>query len=294
MSGFYIMQRGWRDHPVFKGEFSRGDAWGWLIENACWRETTVKIGGQYVELQRGELSFSVRFMATKWEWSKSRVDRFLAELRHLSMIETRTKNGTGDNQKTGQGQVVICICNYAKYQDVGTDQRDNVGTDAGTKLGQQRDKEEPLNQLTIEEEAKASPSKARAKVKFILPDWVPVEPWDGYVAMRARIKKPLTDHAKGLAVDELTKLAEDGHPPGPVLNQSTFKNYLGLFPIKDQRNANIRKDSGSGTGQIDRRDGFERACDRLIQRSGGEVERPATGRDGGHSHRALASPDPLR
>lgn len=171
MSGFYVMKRGWRDHPVFKGEFSRGDAWGWLIENACWRETMVKVGGQYVELQRGELSFSVRFMAEKWDWSKSRVDRFLNELNALGMIETRSKIGTVCDKKSGHGQTVITICNYAKYQDVGKGQRDKVGTVSGTKLGQQRDKEEPLNHLTIE--ANAS-NQRRARASALPKGWTPV------------------------------------------------------------------------------------------------------------------------
>ena len=87
-----------------------------------------------------------------------------------------------------------------------------------------------------DEEANASPSTARGRAKFALPDWVPKDEWDAFVSMRNRIRKPMTDRAKTLAVGELAKLAEDGHPPGAVLNQSIFKSYSGLFPIKDQSN----------------------------------------------------------
>ncbi|MBF5091930.1 hypothetical protein F1640_18415 [Novosphingobium sp. NBM11] len=139
MSGFFLMHRGWRDNPIFKGEFSRADAWVWLIEHACWQPSRVRIKGETVTLDRGELSFSVRFLADTWGWSKSRVDRFLSDLRDEDMIETRTKIGTTTDHKAGQGQSIITICNYAKYQDQGGADRDNVGTDTGTTAGQQRD-----------------------------------------------------------------------------------------------------------------------------------------------------------
>lgn len=152
MSGFFLMHRGWRDNPIFKGEFSRGDAWLWLIENACWEPSRVRIKGKTVELQRGELSFAQRFMAEKWGWSKSRVDRFLADLRDENMIETRSKNGATENHAAGQGQCIITICNYVKYQGWQERERDNeiddVRGNVGATAGQQRGKEEQRNKGT--------------------------------------------------------------------------------------------------------------------------------------------------
>lgn len=151
MAGYIKLHRGWRDSDFFKGEFSRADAWVWLIENASWKPATVKIKGAMVEIDRGELSFSVRFMAEKWGWSKSRVDRFLAELRQNSMIETRSKIGTTAGHKAGQGQIIISLCNYEKYQGRDDDERDSPQSEIGTKSGQQRDKEEEEKKERIEE-----------------------------------------------------------------------------------------------------------------------------------------------
>lgn len=142
MSGYIKLHRGWRDNPIFKGEFSRADAWVWLLENACWRETKARIKGEIVTLQRGELTFSIRFMADAWGWSKSRVERFLCDLRAESMIETRSKIGTSAGHKAGQGQSILTICNYAKYQDRDGLERDNDSAEIGTSAGQARDKEE--------------------------------------------------------------------------------------------------------------------------------------------------------
>lgn len=175
--GWISLHRGWRDNPIFRGEYSRADAWVWLIENACWKPSRARIKGEVLELQRGELTFSQRFLAEKWGWSKSRVDRFIAELREESMIETRSKNGATAGHNAGQGQCIITICNYAKYQDVGEVNRGNDEPANGATAGQQRGKEEQGNKGTSDEVAKATPSP-RAKRSTVsshrMPaDWIP-------------------------------------------------------------------------------------------------------------------------
>lgn len=149
MSGFVVMHREAADHPLFAGDTARLGAWAWLIMNACWKPARIRIKGTIVELQRGELSFSTRYLAEAWGWSKSRVDRFLSDLRDEGMISTRSKIGALSGTTAGQGQSIITICNYAKYQDVPEASRDNSGTTSGTTAGQQRDKEEQRNKETI-------------------------------------------------------------------------------------------------------------------------------------------------
>lgn len=142
MSGFVKIWRASPDHHLFEGDSARFGAWVWLITNAAWKETAIRIKGETIILQRGELSFSVRFLAEKWGWSKSRVDRFIADLRQESMILTRSKIGTSAGHKAGQGQSIITICNYAQYQDIQSDAWDSSNAKSGTTAGQQRDKEE--------------------------------------------------------------------------------------------------------------------------------------------------------
>tara|TARA_R100001086_G_scaffold180400_7_gene100208 strand:- start:3379 stop:4044 length:666 start_codon:yes stop_codon:yes gene_type:complete len=147
MSGFIAIHRTALDHPVI-GEPARFYAWFWIVSHACWKPTRVKIRGKVVTLNRGELSFSVRFMGEAWGWSKSRVDRFLSDLRQEGMIETRSKIGTSANHPAGRGQAVIKVCNYDKYQDPQARKRDKREPSSGTTAGQQRDKEEQGNKLS--------------------------------------------------------------------------------------------------------------------------------------------------
>lgn len=103
-----------------------------LIAEAAWKPTTVRVGGVMVDLARGQCAHSVRYLAKRWAWSKSRVDRFL----------TRLKTGTLIGTAVGQGVTVITICKYDEYQIVWLPSGTASGTARGTRAGQQRDREE--------------------------------------------------------------------------------------------------------------------------------------------------------
>lgn len=129
MTGFYLMHRGWMEHDVFADEaFTEREAWEWMIAAARWEDGTVNVLGNPVRLSRGQFSHSVRFMAQRFKWSKSSVDRFLDKLAKWDMIGTA--NGTG--------QLVVTIRNYSRYQDA----QQESGTPQTPKAGHERDKEE--------------------------------------------------------------------------------------------------------------------------------------------------------
>lgn len=66
-----------------------------------------------------------------------------------------------------------------------------------------------------------------------LPDWIPPEPWHGYLAMRKTLRKPMSAGAVDLAIRELDKLRRQGHDPALVLEQSTLHSWPGLYPLKN-------------------------------------------------------------
>jgi biotin operon repressor len=97
---------------------------------------------------------------------------------------------------------------------------------------QKRDTE-PLSEPLSQKTSSSSKKGAREAASFVLPGWVPTEAWDGWLEMRrAKGAKP-TARALNLSVEQLRKLADAGHPPGEVLDQSTRQLWLGLFPIKE-------------------------------------------------------------
>lgn len=197
MTGFVAIHRDMLSHPLLQDPV-RLRAWLWLIANAAWKPTRIKIKGEIVTLERGQLSYSVRFLAENWGMSKSAVGRFMTALRAEGMIETCSKSGTPNETTAGQGQAVITVCNYAKYQDVGESERDNSGTAGGTTAGQQRDKEEQVNKET--REPKGSQRACAQK-----PDEVSDQVWRDFITMRRAKRAPLTETALKAITREAAK-----------------------------------------------------------------------------------------
>lgn len=136
--GVFAVDRGIWDHDVFEEvPFTQREAWIWLVGEAAFKERRRNIGGKVIELKRGQLAASVRFMASRWKWGKSSVDRFLTKLRAETMIGT----------DAGTGILVITICNYDEYQRVALPSGTDNGTEGGTAAGQQRDKRENIKNI---------------------------------------------------------------------------------------------------------------------------------------------------
>lgn len=107
--GVFAVDRGIWDHPSFANEpLTEREAWQWLIGEASFKARTKRVGSSVVQLDRGQVAASLRFMADKWQWSEPRVRRFLKRLKTDAMIDAQTDAGI----------TVITICNYNKYQKV--------------------------------------------------------------------------------------------------------------------------------------------------------------------------------
>ena len=267
MSGFIAMSRDALGHPVI-GDPERFYAWFWLVSNAAWKPTRARISGQVATLEVGELSFSVRFLAEAWGWSKSRVDRFLSELRQEGMIETCSKIGTEAGQKAGQGQSVITICNYAKYQDPKGRKRDSTAPNSGTAAGQQRDKEEQGNKGTIEPNGSNARTSAPEK-----PDDVSDDVWRDFKRHRAK-HGGISDRVVAGFRREADKA---GWPLERAMDESITQGWRGF-------KAEYVK--GKNNGQSDKRDGATKALDRklgLDEFAGQAGRQPDSGTEGSRS-----------
>lgn len=75
-------------------------------------------------------------------------------------------------------------------------------------------------------------SKPPAAKLLVFPDWVNPEAWSAWEEMRKRLKKPLTDHARKLAIAELGRLRASGNDPTEVINRSTLRGWMGFFPLE--------------------------------------------------------------
>ena len=105
MSGYTLSYRDKWQHPVFRNLREAG-MWSWLCDTAVWKKTKVRFNGIMVDLDRGQLATSVRFMSKGFEVGEQLTRTFLQNLEKEGMINTRpTHWGT-----------IVTICNYDKYQ----------------------------------------------------------------------------------------------------------------------------------------------------------------------------------
>lgn len=137
MTDHYQMQRGWLDNPALQGgPFDRRSAWAWLIEKANWKPGPYPAGGCTIDVERGQLCHSYRYIATAWGWSVGAVQRFINRLKTDTMVDTQTVGG----------RLVITICNYNKYQ--ASCRPKNTATDTPADTTPIRDRYRAKNILT--------------------------------------------------------------------------------------------------------------------------------------------------
>lgn len=68
-----------------------------------------------------------------------------------------------------------------------------------------------------------------------IPTWIPADAWAGYLDMRKKTRKPMTDRAIALQIAVLEKLRDQGQDVGAVLDQSVMNSWQGLFPLVERR-----------------------------------------------------------
>lgn len=105
--------------------FSRFEAWLDILQSARFEDTKQLIGNRLIEVKRGQMLVSLRYLASRWQWSTKKVGSFLELLIQDGMIKKETPKETG--------QTVITICNYDKY-NAQTSQEETLRKQEGNTL----------------------------------------------------------------------------------------------------------------------------------------------------------------
>lgn len=94
---------------------------------------------------------------------------------------------------------------------------------------------------TINGLADAKPIRAiKRKGWPVIPEWMPAEPWNGFITMRDRKRASPTPRAITLLIAKLDRLRANGHDPGEILDTSTERSWTGLFEPKDEHHGHSR------------------------------------------------------
>jgi hypothetical protein len=156
--GVFAVDRGIWEHPMFAPEpYTEREAWLWLVGSAVWKPTTVRVGRRLFKLERGQLAFSERFLATKWQWSRSRVNRFLVRLKNEAMAIPQTSREATH----------LTICNYNKYAFDGAKHKQQIEPQTEPLADHCRAKEEEGKELKKEEDRSSLRSDVRETVSRV-------------------------------------------------------------------------------------------------------------------------------
>ena len=173
--GVFAVDRGIWDHPIFKNErFTQREAWMWLIGAAAYKRTRVRVGRATVELDRGQLAFSTRFLAKRWRWTDSAVRRFFATLKSDAMIDTEATHEA----------TRITICNYNEHQfSRRTDVEESDAQTDALATHSRRKQEEGKEREEVKKKEKRE--RPRAKARTPLPeDWTLSDKGRAYARQR--------------------------------------------------------------------------------------------------------------
>lgn len=105
--GYIMLARRTFDHALWteNRSFSKFEAWLDLLQLAAYLPTKRIIRGQWVEIGRGEMVASLRYLAERWNWKKDKVASFLGLIENDQMIRRETR----------QSETIIIVCNYERY-----------------------------------------------------------------------------------------------------------------------------------------------------------------------------------
>ena len=98
---------------VDKEPFDRRSAWIDLLLLANHEEKKMLFDGKPISVNRGERVTSIRILADRWHWSRTKVTSFLNMLEMENMIVRKS-----DSKKT-----LLTIVNYGIYQDVESEKK---------------------------------------------------------------------------------------------------------------------------------------------------------------------------
>lgn len=112
MSGFIKLNRKFFKHPFWNEtrEYSKAEAWLDLIQQARFEASKEVIKNKVIEVQKGEIPISRRFLEIRWGWGSTKVTNYLKMLVSLDMI----------NQKQTNGQTIITLVKYDDYNGAQT------------------------------------------------------------------------------------------------------------------------------------------------------------------------------
>lgn len=159
-NGYLMLARRSFGHFLWteKRSLSKFEAWLDLLQLAAFAPTKRIIRGNVIELGRGELVGSLRYLGDRWNWNKDKVASFLGLIESDQMIRREARHS----------ETVVTICNYDKYNT-----HPDTETDTHIDTGQTVARHRPDNIEEGKEDEKGKSFFGRPEGSQQEGDWMP-------------------------------------------------------------------------------------------------------------------------
>jgi len=226
-NGFIPISRKLFEHAFWqeKRKYSYAEAWIDLVRMARFEEDSKKvlIDGRMIEIKRGEVPVSLRYLGGLWDWSKNKTSKFLNTLCSEKMIELRTQEGTR--------QTIVTILNYDTYnkpQSKDGTKKGQKKDKLGTNLGQTRDNTNKENKEN--KEIKNPYPFVENSFKDCFMDFLEYK--------KSRKETYKNEKSVQAAYRRLEKLSRgDPEIASQIIEQSMANNWAGLFELKNGKSS---------------------------------------------------------
>ena len=196
--------------------------WLYLLLKAQQFEDTRYKG---IELKTGQLVTGRKQISADTGLSEREVRTCLNRLKSTNEIAIKSTNKYS----------VITILKYDYYQS-----NDPYGVQ---QIDQQTDQQSTNNRPSSDQQSTTSNKDKRDKrerekdIYNKALDCSPefAEALSAFEEMRKKIRKPLTEKAKQMILDKLSKMAMDEETQIKILNQSTMNSWQGVFPLSEDK-----------------------------------------------------------
>lgn len=129
--GWISLHRKLQNNPLWSSEpFTRGQAWVDLLLLANHEEGYIYVRDHKIDLKRGDVGWSQNRLSERWQWSRTKIRKFLNDLEKEQQIK----------QLKSKSYTVIRLINYNDYQ-----QKEQQKDKRKTRERQQKDTNNNVN-----------------------------------------------------------------------------------------------------------------------------------------------------
>lgn len=260
LSNFIPISRKLFEHHLWceDREYSRFEAWLFLLKEARFEDTKVLDKGKLVIVKRGQIYASIRFLATAFGWSTKKVGNYIKILEGDEMVKKETVKETGQN--------IITICNYDKYNTILSDKETQNETQRKQQGNAEETKSNIENNYNTDNIPPFIPPKGYENFNFSFLD----RKFENCLLRWLEYKK--TKFQKYKSTESLTifynrMVKESGGAVDiamEMIDQSMANNWDGLFALKQKGGYNEQSTKGNNSNSETRKEYIRQKADRAI------------------------------